>query len=176
MPLTKAGKAAFKENISAKLSKANAVILAEYRGLGVGEMTELREKLREVSAEFKVINNRITKVAIDENVQAAQGLRDKLKGPIGLVLAYGDAAQIAKTVVDFGKEKEVFQVKGGLLDGAQVTDQELKAIANLPSREVLMASIVSSLISPHRGILGVLSGVPRQLVQVINAIKDKKAG
>jgi len=173
--MSKTAKLALKDEIAGRLKKANAAIIAEYRGLTVAELTELRVKLRESKSEFRVIKNRVAKVAITQDVPDAAPIADKLKGPIGLVIVYGDAAQAAKSLVEFGKDKEAFKVTAGVLDGKGVSAADLKAISELPSRDVLMARLVGTLVAPHRNLLGVLSAVPRDLVQVINAIKEKKA-
>src|SRR5690606_16796794 len=109
-----------------------------------------------------------------EDSPESEPITSHLTGPVGVVFIKGDAAATAKTVLEFAKDKDAFQVRGGLMDGAAVSLNELKAIADLPSKDVLLAQIVGSLVSPHRGLLAVLNGVPRQLVQVINAIKDTK--
>ena len=174
MAMTKAAKQALKSKVAERLQKANAAMIAEYRGLTVAELTDLRVKLREAKAEFKVVKNRIAKVAIREDAPEMMPVLDRLKGPVGLVLVYGDPASVAKSLLDFAKDKENFKVTGGVLDGKAVGSADLKAIAELPSKEVLLARLVGTLVAPHRGLLGVLSGVPRQVVTVINAIKDKK--
>ncbi|SME87962.1 50S ribosomal protein L10 [Pseudobacteriovorax antillogorgiicola] len=169
------GKEQLKNDLAEKFSKSSAVIVAEYRGMTVEEVTDLRVKLREVSAEFKVIKNRIAKKAIEAEVTDMKDLSDKLVGPIGIVCAYGDSAQATKTVLEFAKGNPNLKVTAGHMEGSVVNTDELKAIADLPSKEVLLGQIVGSLVAPHRGLLGVLNGVSRNLVQVINAIKDKKS-
>lgn len=174
MAMTKARKATVKADIAGRLKKANAAMTAEYRGLTVQELTELRVKLREAKAEFKIVKNRVAKVAITEGIENIEALKPHLKGPVGIVIAYGDPAAAAKSLIEFGKDRENFKVTGGVMEGKGVTAAQLKAISELPSKEVLLSRLVGSLISPHRGILGVLQGVQRNLVQVVNAIKDTK--
>ena len=168
-------KQALRESTAERFKKSNAVIVAEYRGLTVEQMTKLRVALRKASAEFKVVKNRIAKKAIELDFQEMGGLAPNLKGPIGLVCAYGDAAQVTKAVLDFEKDNPNFKVTAGHMEGAPLNKANLQALADLPSKEVLLAQIIGSLVAPHRGLLGVLNGVPRNLVQVINAIKDKKS-
>ncbi len=175
MAMSKAQKKVLKEATSVRLQTINAAIIAEYRGLSVAELTDLRVKLREVKAEFRVVKNRVARVAIKESAPKAAAIADKLKGPIGLVLAYGDTAAAAKVLLEFAKDKENFKVHEAVMDGKALSSADLKAISELPSREVLLARIVGTLVSPQRGLVTVLSGVTRQLVQVINAIKEKKA-
>lgn len=169
------GKAKLKDEVAERLEKANAVIIAEYRGLTVEEMTGLRVQLRKAGAEFRVFKNRIAKKAIDDKLHHLKDLNPSLKGPIGLICSYGDAAQTAKAVLEFGKDHPNLVVTCGFMDKSTVTADELKALADLPSKDVLLAQIIGSLVAPHRGLLGVLNGVNRNLVQVINAIKDKKS-
>lgn len=169
------GKYKLREEFSERFKKSNALIVAEYRGLTVEQVTDLRVKLREASAEFKVLKNRVAKKSISEDVTHLEGLAPQLKGPIGVVCAFGDTAQAMKTALEFEKNNPNFKVTAGHMEGAVISKEEIKAIADLPSKEVLLAQIIGSLVAPHRGLLGVLNGVSRNLVQVINAIKDKKA-
>ena len=174
MAITKAAKGKIKDAVAEKFGKANAAIVAEYAGMTMEQLTELRCSLRESGAEFQVMKNRIAKIAIKESAPDKEPLSEHLKGPIGVAFLYDDAAAGTKAVLKFEKDFEKFKVTGGVMDGKSLGAKELKAISDLPSKEVLLGQIVGSLVSPHRGILGVLNGVPRQLVQVINAIKDQK--
>ena len=173
--MDRAKKESQREEILERFQKSNAVILTEYRGLTVEEITDLRIELRKASAEFKVYKNRLAIKAIDNGASEMEGLKESLKGPVGIVCSYGDAAQVTKAVLDFEKNHEKFVVKAGYMDKTTVSVKDLKAVADLPSKEVLLGQIVGSLVAPHRGLLGVLNGVSRNLVQVINAIKDKKS-
>lgn len=173
--MNREGKVQLKNEIAEKLGKANAVILAEYRGLSVGELTDLRVELRKSDAEFKVNKNRIFKRALEEDRKEFESLKDELVGPVGTVFVYGDTAQATKSLLEFNKGHENLKVKCGFMDGQSVDESALKAIADLPSREVLLGQIVGSLASPSRGLVTTLSGVARNLVYVINAIKEKKA-
>lgn len=168
-------KAAVKADVSERLGRATAAILAEYRGMTVAEMTELRTELRKSDSQFKIVNNRIAIKAIEDGIESADPLKDILKGPNGIVYAYGDVAAAAKTAIEFSKKCEKFKVTGGVMEGKALSMAELDVLSNLPSKEVLLGQIVGTLIAPHRGIMGVLNGVTRNLVQVINAIKDTKS-
>lgn len=175
MAMTKAAKRELKTEIAGRLQKVNAAIVAEYRGLTVAELTDLRVRLRESKSEFKIVKNRVAKVAIKEDAPNTAPISSSLKGPVGIVLVYGDPAQAAKSLIDFAKDKENFKVTAGVFDGKAVSAADLKAISELPTKDVLLSRLVGTLIAPHRNLLGVLSGVQRQLVQVVSAIKDKKA-
>lgn len=172
--MKKEAKSALKVELAQKFAGSNAALLAEYRGLTVAELTELRRALRAAKAEFKIVQNRIAKKAIESDVQTWSPITKQLKGPTGLVCFHGDAAAGVKVALEFQKTHPLFVVKGALLENKALTMDEIKEVADLPSREVLLARAIGSIVSPHRGLLGVMNGVSRNLVQVINAIKEKK--
>lgn len=172
--ISRAKKEALRAEAGDRFNKASGALVAEYRGLTVAELTDLRIKLREAGAEFKVTKNRVLKKAIELDAQESGELADKLVGPVGVVFLNGDVAAGAKVAVEFAKNHDNFVVTGGLMDGALVSNDEIKAISDLPSKEVLLGQILGSLTAPHKGIMNILNGVPRNLVQVINAIKDTK--
>lgn len=174
MAMDRKGKEALREVAEGRFEKANAAVLAEYRGLTVASLTELRKALKKVNGEFRIVKNRVAKKAVEGKAQDAKALADSLKGPVGIAFLYGDAAAGAKALSDFEKNNELFKITAGVMDSKKLSANDVKAIASLPSKEVLLGQIVGLLVSPHRGILGVLNGVPRNLVQVINAIKEKK--
>ena len=171
------GKAKIRDQLIEKLSKANGIVLTEYRGLTVEQVTNLRVELRKAKAELRVAKNRLLKLAVNatQDAQDYTPILDQMKGPVATVFSYGDIAQVAKTLLKFSDENEVFVVKKGSYAGDVLDKPQLKAISDLPPREVLLAKLVGSLVSPHRGLVTTLSGVSRNLVMVINAIKDKKA-
>jgi large subunit ribosomal protein L10 len=163
-----------REKTTARFEKSKAVLVAEYRGLTVEELTQLRVALRQASAEFRVVKNRIAKKSIALEFQELEGLSKSLVGPVGLICSYGDSAQVTKAALNFEKDHPNFKVTAGHMEGAALSKTQLQSIADLPSKDVLLAQIIGTLVAPHKGILGVLNGVNRNLVQVINAIKDKK--
>lgn len=169
------GKAKLKEELAGAFEKSSALIIAEYRGMTVEEMTALRRELRKANADFRILKNRVAKKAIEGDVPDMGVIKDQLRGPIGVVCAYGDVAAATKATLDFEKDHPNLVVKGGYMEKAGMSPDQLKALASLPSKEVLLGQIVGSLVAPHRGILGVLNGVQRQLVTVISAIRDKKS-
>ncbi len=169
------GKESLRKVAAERFSKSKAVIVAEYRGLTVEELTKLRIELRKASAEFKIVKNRIAKKAISIEQQSFENVSAGFKGPVGVVYAYGDSAAATKTALNFEKDHPNFKVTVGQLGGEAYNKNQLQVIADLPSKDVLLAQIIGSLVAPHRGVLGVLNSVSRNLVQVINAIKDKKS-
>jgi|JI71714CRNA_FD_contig_41_1738806_length_1130_multi_1_in_0_out_0_1 large subunit ribosomal protein L10 len=167
-------KALLGKNLAEKFNKAPAAIVAEYRGSTAEEMADLRRQLRKVDSEFRVLKNRAVKKAISEYAVSAEALSSTLRGPIGITYLYGDPAAGTKTLLEFAKDHANMKVTAGLMDGALVSAEQLKAISELPSKEVLLGRLVGTLVAPHRGLLYALNGVSANLVRVIQAIKDKK--
>jgi large subunit ribosomal protein L10 len=175
MAVTRQAKLATQQTLSEKLATSSALVVTEYSGLTVEQLTKLRNELRKADAEVKVAKNRLLKRAIEADHPGYDKLTASLKGPNAFVYVRGDIAQAAKSLIDFEKENEAFKIKAAVLDGELVPQSSFKAIADLPSKEVLLAKIIGSLVSPHRGLVTALSGVSRNLVQVIAAIRDKKS-
>jgi|694.fasta_scaffold110139_3 large subunit ribosomal protein L10 len=174
MAMDRKSKEALREVAEGRFGKAAAAVIAEYRGLTVASLTQLRKELRKVNAEFRIVKNRVAKKAVLGKAENAKELADSLKGPIGIAFLYGDAAAGAKTLSEFEKSNELFKITAGVMDTKKLSSKDVRAIASLPSKEVLLGQIVGLLVSPHRGLLGVVNAVPRSLVQVINQIKEKK--
>lgn len=175
MAKSKAQKQQLKTEVGDQLKKVNAAIIAEYSGLTVADLTELRVKLREAKSEFHVVKNRIAKVAVKEDAPNAAPLKDILKGPVGIVFVYGDPAAAAKAVLAFAKDKEKFKVIGGVLDGTGVKAAELQEIADLPSREQMLSQIAGLIQSQAQRLHTVISALPRDVVQVIFNLSEKKS-
>jgi large subunit ribosomal protein L10 len=175
MAMDRAAKETLRVKSAGRFNKSQAALVAEYRGLTVAELTLLRRELRKANAEFRITKNRIAVKAVNAEAEGSKAVSDKLKGPIGLIYLYGDVAAGAKAADNFAKNNEKFVITGGVMEGKAVTKSQISVLASLPPKEVLLAQIVGTLVAPHRGMLGVLQGVPRKVVQVINAIKEKKA-
>ena len=147
------------------LKKSDAVIIVEYRGLTVKKISEVRRLIRKAGGEMKVSKNTLMRIALQECGMVQAPEYDF--GPNGYVISYGDAAAVAKAVRDFAKEKgnEALVVKGAILGGQ---------LADLPSKDQLIAQVVGTIAAPLRGLVTVLSGPQRNLVTVLSQIKDKK--
>lgn len=150
-------------------------IVTEYRGVTAEDLRTLRCDLREVEAQYTVVKNRVLKKIFKEEGRGEHPLPGLLRGPVGLTLIRGDVAQGAKKVFKFAKDNSAFKVIGGVIDGQAVDEAQLKAISDLPSKDVLLAKIVGTLVAPHRGLLGVLEGVNAKLVRTLAAIRDTKS-
>ncbi len=170
--MDKSGKVSWKSEISTKLDKSLALYVADYAGMTVEELSSLRRELKKADADFCVVKNTIFKKAVLG--RSEEKLSSMLKGQSGVVYAFGDIAAAAKALAENAKKCEKLKVKGGFLDSSVLNAKEVEAIASLPSKEVLLSKIVGSLIAPHRGLLGVMNGVPRAIVSVLNQIKETK--
>ena len=168
------GKQKLKTLVKGRMEKANSAFLAEFRGMAVSELTDLRRLLRGLNAEFRVSKNRVAIKAVQDGVNKFEALTEQLKGPVGVIYLYGDVAATAKAVLKFEAEHEKFKVKSGVLDAKLLSTGQIKVLGDLPSREELLARIVGTMVAPHRGILLVLNGVSSKLVRVIAAIRDQK--
>ncbi|WP_044747008.1 50S ribosomal protein L10 [Bacillus alveayuensis] len=136
------------EEIAGKLRDSVSTIIVDYRGLNVAEVTELRRKLREANVEFKVYKNTLTRRAV-EQVELTE-LNDVLTGPNAIAFSTEDVVAPAKILSEFAKEHEALEIKAGVIEGNIATLEEIKAIAELPSREGLLSMLLSVLQAPMR--------------------------
>lgn len=157
------------------LLKSKATYVSDYRGLTVKEITTLRRNLQKVDADFTVAKNTLIKVALKGETLGEQ-LESQLKGPTGLAICYSDPAAPAKVLADFMKATKKTELRGGVVEGKAVSAAQAKAIAELPSREVLIAKMLGSMNAPITNFVGVLAAMPRSLVLALEAIRKQKAG
>ncbi|MDG4657854.1 50S ribosomal protein L10 [Ectobacillus antri] len=136
--------------IAGKLKESKSTIVVDYRGLTVGEATELRKQLREAGIEFKVYKNTLTRRAAEEAEMAE--LNEYLTGPNAIAFSNEDVVAPAKVLNDFAKKHEALEIKAGIIEGKLVSVEEVKAIAELPSREGLLSMLLSVLQAPIRNL------------------------
>ncbi len=175
--MKKEEKATAVAELQEKLSRAKIAIMTECSGLSVNQITELRKQLRGAKAELKVVKNTIAARAVDGT--DFLGAKDYFKGPLALTIGYDDPALPTKILRDFikaEKRDEKMRITVGVLEGKVLQAPQLLAVASLPSREVLLAMLLSAMQGPVRGVVTTLSGVLRKLVGVMVAIQDKKKG
>ncbi|RDI39020.1 50S ribosomal protein L10 [Falsibacillus pallidus] len=134
--------------ISEKFKSSVSTIVVDYRGLSVAEVTELRKQLREAGIEFKVYKNTMTRRAAD--AAELSGLNDALTGPNAIAFSTEDVVAPAKVLNDFAKKHEALEIKAGVIEGNIATVEEIKALAELPSREGLLSMLLSVLQAPMR--------------------------
>jgi large subunit ribosomal protein L10 len=160
-------KTAVVERLAEDLSGAEAIFAVDYRGISVPQAAELRAKLRESDATFKVVKNRLAKLAA---AKAGAEIDELLTGPIALTLINGDPVVVAKTITTFTREHEILEYRGGLMDGAALDVDGFQAIAKLPGRDVLHGQLVGLAASPLTGLAAgmsnLISGLGRQLAQI----------
>jgi len=166
-------KEAVVKELTDKFSSAKSLVITDYLGLNVAEMTELRKQLREAGVEFKVVKNTLATIAANE--VEMNNMTEFFSGPTAIAFGEDDAVSPAKILVDFAKDHEVVEIKAGLLDGELISKDKVNSLAEIPSREVLLAQAFAGMKAPLNGLVNVLQGNIRGLVQVLGQIKDQKA-
>ncbi len=155
-----------------KLKDVKLAILADYSGMNVAKITELRNELRKSDAEFRVIKNTLFKIASKDTDFSL--FDEYLKGPVALVMDFGDVVKPTKVLVDFARKNEELELKVGVMDGNFLTGEQIRTLSELPSREVLLGKLLSTLIASQTSLVTVLSGVSRKFVQTLEAYRIKK--
>ena len=141
---TIAQKQAKVEELANELKDAKVVLLADYRGINVADVTSLRAELRKVNAEYKVIKNNIVKRALDANGESE--LDEALEGPVAIVIGKEDYLEPSKVIYNFTKTHDFYKIKGGIIEGKVMTAEEIITLAKLPSRQELLAKLAGALL------------------------------
>ncbi|NLD59737.1 MAG: 50S ribosomal protein L10 [Clostridiales bacterium] len=160
--------------IREKLGRAQSVVLIDYRGLTVEEVTDLRNQFRKAGVEYAVLKNTMLTLAARD--LGIRGLEDYLKGPTAVAFGYQDPVAPAKIITEYLKKNKKISVKCGMVDRKVVDQAGVTALAELPPREVLIAKLMGSMNAPITGFVGVLSGVLRKFVYAVEAVRKQKAG
>lgn len=157
-----------------KLQEAEAVLVCEYRGLTVAKITALRAAIRNAGGEMTVAKNTLMEISL--RAESMPVPVDMMTGPNAFTVAKTDAAAVAKVIRDFSKEKgnEALIIKGGIMGQNVLGADQVRALADLPSRDVLLAQLAGAMISPVRGLVTVLSGTSRGLVTCLSRIREQK--
>jgi len=154
-----------------KMSRSRALVLADYRGLSVADISELRIRLREVDGVFQVVKNTLFTRALEEAALPVPS--EYLEGPIGVGYCLGDAPPAAKVLMDFAKEREFLKVRGAILGSAVVDADGVKALADLPPREVVLAQLLGVVQGPMSSLISTIQAPMRELVQVLKARSEQ---
>ena len=162
----------FVSDMKARLEKAQGTYLIDYQGLDVASMNSLRRELRKSNAEFQVVKNRLLKLA--SLGTETECLKDHFIGPCGITITEDDAVAPAKVLIEQSKVLEKLEIKVGQIGGKPFDADSINRIAELPSRDVLLAQVLSAMQGVPASFVRVLSGVTMSLLQVLNAIGDKK--
>jgi large subunit ribosomal protein L10 len=164
-------KAAAIEEVAGQIQESEAVLAVDYRGISVPQAAELRTRLTEAGARFRVVKNRLTERAADQ--AGAESLKEVLEGPTAFTFVLpegGDVALAAKALATFRREHDVLAFKGGLMDGDPLTVEQMEALSRLPARDVLHGQLVGMIASPItglvRGLNALISGLAMQLGQI----------
>jgi len=164
-------KSAAIQEIAAQIEGSEAIFAVDYRGISVPQAAELRSKLREADASFRIVKNRLTKIAAEQ--VGEERLAELLQGPTALTFVRGDTAQAAKAITTFNKEHEVLTYKGGFMDATSLDELAFKSIAKLPGREVLNGQLAGVVASPLTGLVRGLGSMVQGLAIQLGQIAEK---
>jgi large subunit ribosomal protein L10 len=166
-------KAAVIEEVAGQITEADAIFALDYRGISVPQAAELRTRLRDADASFRVVKNTLTERAADQ--AGAEGLKELLAGPTAMTFVRGDAAMAAKALRDFRRASggTLLEFKGGWMNGGALSAEQIDAIAQLPSRDVLYGRLVGMVASPITGLASALGGLIGGLARQLQAVADQ---
>src|SRR5438270_1851893 len=166
-------KAAAIAEIAANIDEAQAIFAVDYRGISVVQIAELRAKLRDADATFKVVKNSLTERAADD--AGTEALKAYLEGPTALTFVRGDAATAAKAIADYARATQLLPFKGGIMDGATVEVEQIRSLSRLPSRDVLYGQLVGVVASPVSGLVRSLGALLGGLAVALGQVREKLA-
>jgi large subunit ribosomal protein L10 len=154
-----------------QLEQSQGIILADYRGLSVHAMSEVRRAMRPVDAKFQVVKNRLLMLALQE---AGMSLPEEwLDGPTAVSFCYEEVPSVAKALTEAAKDLEALKIKGGLVGASVINLEQVRAIADLPPRDTLMAQVLGSINAPASQVVGVVASGLRQILNILQAYVDK---
>ncbi|MDX9715599.1 MAG: 50S ribosomal protein L10 [Dissulfurispiraceae bacterium] len=170
---TKQQKSQQLKELSEKFTASKAVLVTEYKGLTVAEVSVLRQQVKEVGGEYKVFKNTLSFIASKgTNAEAAQ---DLFVGPTGLAFGYDDPVAVAKKVLEFAGKNEKLKIKSGIIEGKLFSAADLKAISALPAKPVLLSMLAGAMQAPASKLAAALNATVAQLAYALEAVKNKKA-
>lgn len=161
------------EEIKEKIQNAQSIVLVDYRGLDVAQLTELRSQYRKAGVDYKVYKNSMMRFAFKE--LGLEEFNQFLKGPSAIAFGLNDPVSAAKITTEFAKKNDKLEIKAGVVDGKVIDVKGVNDLAELPPREVLIAQALGGLNAPIQGFANVLQGTIRGLAVVLNAIAEKQA-
>jgi len=171
--VTKAKKVQTIEDLKTALLSSKLTVISDYQGTTVSELTTLRREIQKAGGKFTVSKNTLVKRAV-EGQDFAKALNSFLTGPTAVVYTDGDPVPVAKALTEYIKKVKKTSIKGGVLEGKKVSEDDIRSIASLPSKEVLIAKMLGSLNAPAQNVVYALSGVSRNLVYVLDAVRKQK--
>ena len=165
-------KKAVVESLTGKIQDATSVVFVDYKGITVAQDTELRRKMREAGVHYNVVKNTLLRIAAEQ--AGIEGLEPSLEKNTAIAVSPEDPVAVAKIVCEFAKENKELKVKVGVLDGKVIGADEIKALASLPPKEVLIAKMLGSMNAPISGFVNVLQGTIRNVVYALEAVRKQK--
>jgi large subunit ribosomal protein L10 len=168
-------KVAVVDEVRERLDSASAAILTEYRGLKVKDLAGLRRSLREAGGEYKIYKNTLVRLAVRE-LGLAEGVEMLLEGPTAITFVDGDAVDVAKALRDFARTNPNLVVKGGLLGSKVLSAKDASALADLPTRDVLLARLAGAFAAPMVQFAGLLQALPRNFAYGLKALIEQRGG
>lgn len=170
--MKKEEKTSIVSDLQGKFQKAKGVVFTDYRGLNVEEITGLRNKLREVDLEYRVIKNTLAKRASEGTpIEVAKEI---FSGPMGIAVGYDDPVLLAKKVLEFSKKNDKLEIKGGIIEGDLCTPAQIKTISELPSMEVQLAMLVGAMQSPLSKLAYALNATLSGFIYAMEALKKNR--
>ena len=160
------------EKLRAEFQQNSSLILLDYRGLSVAEITELRRRLSAASLSLRVVKNRLARLASADT--GAEKLSACWRGPIAVTLCRNKPGEGAKIIAEFLKNHPGVTIRGGLIEGKPVSATDVEEVAKLPSRDLLLGMVLRGLLGPLTGFVGLLSQIPRSFLGVLTAIEQEK--
>lgn len=165
-------KKAIIDSLHEKLAKSAIVISTDYKGMDVAAVTRLRAELTKAGVDFQVAKNTLLRRASAETDAAL--IADSFKGPTAIAISTDDPVAPAKILVKFAEENDKLEIKAAVMEGKTLDLEDIKALSELPSREVLLAQVLSAMNAVPTGLVRVLAEVPKQMLNVLVAVKDQK--
>ena len=165
-------KKAIVSDLNEKFLQSKVVILTDYKGLDVTQINDLRRKLGELEVEYKVVKNTLLIRAAEKTDSAL--IKDSFTGPSAIALSYDDPVAPAKVLTKFSEENKNLEIKIGVMNGKVIDLAAIKALAKLPSREVLLGQLLSTFCAVPTGLVRLLNALPVQLLNVLQAVKEQK--
>lgn len=172
--VARAKKEATVEELKSSLLNAKLAVVSDYMGTNVSEITSLRREIQKAGGDFTVAKNTLIKIAVKDSSFASE-LDEFLSGPTAVAYTDGDPVPVAKALMDYIKKAKKTTIRGGVLEGKKLTEAGVKSLAEMPSKEVLISRLLGSMSAPAQKTVYALSGVSRNLVYVLEAIRKQKA-
>lgn len=171
--VARAKKEATVEDLKESLLNAKLAVVSDYMGTSVSEITSLRREVQKAGGDFTVAKNTLIKLAV-KDAPFASDLGEFLSGPTAIAYTDGDPVPVAKALMDYIKKVKKTTIKGGVLEGKKLDEAGVKSLADLPSKEVLLGKLLGSMNAPAQQMVFALSGVSRNLVYALEAIRKQK--